>query len=244
MLIQSTLVSVSYERIRDIKKVYYLNEDILKEFFTVATVLPVPDEAPDEIPRIVLKTLHEHAQLSITPITTTFEISHYDNGFEKNWANCSYYISERMNKVFDFLNILTNNSYKYIGVVSNVIYDEVKQEGARKLINVLLKSENIKDIYDINIRYTFVEKERLFVNILLQNARLFNRNNVINEAGALQLCNQTGESIGAVIDINDRYGFNNQIGYCSNAEVLEELLCSMDTVIENKLLSLIEKGTY
>ena len=244
MLIQGTSVSVTYKRIEGIKKAYYNNENILKSFFNEATVLPVPDDAPDEIPRIMLKTLHEHAQLSITPVAATFEVSGYDEGFEKDWAKCAEYICSRMEKVFDFLNVLTQNSYDYIGVVTSMLYDEVPQNGTEKLASTLLNVKKIKDIYDINIKYTFVERDMYYVNILLQNARLFKAGIVLNESGALSINNQTADSIGAIIDINDRYSFNNCEGHTTRDSNLGELVHEMSNVINNKLHSLIEKGEY
>lgn len=83
MIIQGTSITVTYKKIEGIKKVYYNNEEILKAFFNEATVLPIPDDAPFEIPRILIKTKNEHAQLNISPIAATFEV-HYDAGFERD----------------------------------------------------------------------------------------------------------------------------------------------------------------
>ena len=195
MLIQGTSISVTYKKIDGIKRAYYNNESILKEYFNEATVLPIPDDAPVEIPRIIIKTLHEHAQLNISPVATTFEV-HYDAGFENDWNSCARYIEERMSKVFEFLNILTSNAYEYIGVVTNVIYDEIERDGARIIADRLLNSQNIRGIYDVNIRYTFVENEIMFVNIMLQNAWMFSEGATVDEAGALNISNQIAESIG------------------------------------------------
>ena len=243
MLIQGTSITVTYKKIEGIKKVYYNNEEILKSFFNEATVLPVPDDAPVEIPRIIIKTLNEHAQLNISPVAATFEV-HYDAGFERNWDACANYLMERMTKVFEFLNILTNNAYEYVGLVSNILYDEVGQNGAKKIAGSLLNSNGIKNIYDINIKYTFVEKDNIFVNIMLQNARLFKEGVDASLAGSLSLNEQVAESIGAIIDINDRYGFNTDVNYKSNSNMLNELIQSMGNIINNKLGELIEKGEY
>ncbi len=243
MLIQGTSITVTYKKIEGIKKVYYNNEEILKDYFNEAAVLPIPNDAPFEIPRILIKTKNEHAQLNISPIATTFEV-HYDTGFERDWQMCSEYITKRMTKVFDFLNILTENTYEYIGLVTNVIYDEVEEEGAKKITEKLLKAKKINNIYDINIKYTFVEKENLFVNILLQNARLFKNGVIVNEAGALSIQDQIAESIGAIIDINDRYGFNTDSYYRSDSCMLNKLIEVMGNIINNKLAVLIEKGEY
>lgn len=243
MLIQGTAISVNYKKIEGIKKAYYNNEEILKSFFNEATVLPIPDDAPVEIPRIIIKTLNEHGQLNISPVTTTFEVS-YNAGFERDWSLCSKYIVERMTKVFEFLNILTNNTYEYIGLVSKIIYDEVQQNGTEKISANLLNSDKIKGIYDINIKYTFIENEKIFTNIMLQNARMLKNGTDIEKAGFMNPNNQKAESIGIVVDINDRYGFNINSNYKSNSGMLNALINSMGNVINEKLKTLIEKGEY
>ena len=48
----------------------------MKEHFNEATVLPIPDDAPLEIPRIIIKSLNEHSQLNISPIATTLQINY------------------------------------------------------------------------------------------------------------------------------------------------------------------------
>lgn len=149
-----------------------------------------------------------------------------------------------MTKVLEFLNILTNNNYEYIGLVCNVIYDEVKRDGAKILSSTLLNTKKIKDIYDINIRYTFVENSNVFVNIMLQNARIFKTGINMEQPGVLIPENQTAESIGAVIDVNDRYGFNSNAAYKSDSAKLKVLLDSMSNIINNKLHNLIERGEY
>lgn len=243
MVIQESSITITYKRIEGLKKAYYTNDEILKAHFSEATVLPVPDDAPAEIPRIIVKTLNEHGQLNISPIAATFQVR-YNDGFENDWQKCSTYLCERMNLVFKFLNMLTNDCYDYIGLVTNILYDEVTTDGAKKLSSVLLNSKNINDLYDINIRYTFLEDTDIFVNIMLQNARMFERGIDGSVAGALNPNRQLSESIGATIDINDRRAFNNNIGYTSTSFMMNKLIDSMTKVISIKLRNLIEKGEY
>lgn len=243
MLIQGTSISLTYRRINSLKKAYYNNEDILKEFFNEAAVLPVPDDAPDEIPRIIIKTLHEHAQLNITPVAATLQIL-YNDGYENCWEKCASYIRERMGTVFGFLNLLTNNKYDYIGIVTNILMDDVAEDGAKVLANNLLKVKDVSRIYDLNVKYTFVEDDEIFVNITLQNARLFRDGISADTAGSLGIKNQIAESIGAVVDINDRYGFNSSEEYHTSSKQLDILLQRMSEVIGGKLEVLLQKGVY
>ena len=242
MLFNETSISLKYKKIENLKKTYFVNEEILKKHFNEATVLPIPDEAPFDVPRIMVKTIHEHAQLNISPIAATFHVA-YNDGFERNWDTCKEYICERMSSVFDFLNLMTDNDYEYIGVVSNIIVDDIQKEGARVLSNNLLKRK-LDNIFDINIKYTFVEEKNMFVNIMLQNARLFKDGVNVDNAGELNLENQKKESIGAIIDINDRYGFNNDKNYKTSSEMLGKLLDKMSEIIDDKLMPLIERGEY
>lgn len=242
MLFNETSISLKYKKIENLKKTYFVNDEILKKHFNEATVLPIPDEAPFDVPRIIVKTINEHAQLNISPIAATFHVA-YDDGFERNWDICKKYICERMNAVFEFLNLMTGNNYEYIGVVSNIIVDDIQKDGARVLSNNLLKTK-LDNIFDINIKYTFVEEKNMFVNIMLQNARLFKDGINVDNAGELNLENQEIESIGAIIDINDRYGFNNDKNYKTGSEMLGKLLDKMSEIIDDKLMTLIKRGEY
>lgn len=243
MTIQETSINIIYKRIEGIKRAYYQNEELLKEFFNEASVLAIPDDAPSEIPRIVVKTLHEHSELSISPTTASFRIV-FNDGFEKDWRKCAQYIRERLKPVFQFLNVMTSNQYDYIGIITKVLYDEIGEDGSKKLTDTLLKADDIKDIYDINIRYTFVEKENFFVNIMLENARLFPENTDYSIAGSLNMNDQIKESIGAIIDVNDRKGFNEKLDYKSSSNIMSDLLESMTTIIDSKLSNLIENGVF
>ncbi len=243
MLIKNTSISIKYQKIDNLKKNYFLNEDILKEHFNEATVLPIPDDAPLEIPRIIIKSLNEHSQMNISPIATTLQIN-YKEGFEKDWKKCEQYIQQKMKIVFSFLNIITNNEYEYIGVITEVLLDEYMKDGAQILAHNLVKNSVDSSIYDLNIRYTFVESDNIFVNIMLQNARLF-KNGIDGEvAGSLSMDNQVSESIGVVIDINDRYGYNTCHDYKTDSSKLDFIIAEMTVVMNSKLRGLLEKGAY
>ena len=79
---------------------------------------------------------------------------------------------------------------------------------------------------------------------MLQNARMFKSGINMEQPGALIAENQTAESIGAIIDVNDRYGFNSNVAYRSDSAKLKVLLDSMSNIINNKLHNLIAKGEY
>lgn len=87
-----------------------------------------------------------------------------------------------------------------------------------------------------------MEDNKIYTNITLQDARIFKSGVDIAKAGDLSFKNQIEESVGAILDINDRYGFNNNPNYVSGSDVLEQLIYYMDHVINNKLETLVRKG--
>ena len=243
MLFQGMLVSVSYKRIDELKKIFFNNEKLLKNYFNEATVLPIPDDASLHFPRIITTTLHEHAQLSISPVTTTFEVF-YNEGYEKSWAACFSYLINKISKVFDFLDKITDQNYNNIGVISNVVLDEIQENARQKLLDVLFRNTNIRNIYGIDVKYTFIEKDNFFVNINLQNVRKYKENINPDLAGSLSDSNQVIESIGAIIDVNDKYGFNSYPNYKSKRDNLSIIMDIMSEIINKKLISLVERGEY
>lgn len=242
MIVKSTALSVKYSKIENIKKHYFLHEEILEDIFNEATVLPVPDNAPMEVPRIIVNTKNEHAQLSITPIAATIQII-YDNGYEFQWEKCEIYIKNLMKKVFIFLDSMTNNSYEYMGIVTTMLLDEYYGDVAHILANNLLKVDN-ENLYDINLKYTFTKNKEEYINISIQNTRIFDAQSNESIAGGLNEEYQVGQHIGVDVDINNRYAFNSQKDYKTTSQKIDDLLSTMTEVISDKLDVLIKKGVY
>ena len=56
MLIKNTSISIKYKKIDNLKISYFMNKEKLDKHFNEATVLPIPDDAPLDIPRIIIKS--------------------------------------------------------------------------------------------------------------------------------------------------------------------------------------------
>lgn len=243
MIIKGTAVTIRYKKIENLKRTFYNHEDILEGYFVEAAVLPIPDDAPVEVPRIIVKSNNEHSQLNITPVNATLQIK-FDKGYEIDWGSCKNYILNKMAIVFELLNKMTYNEYEYIGVVTEILMNDKYNNGTDLITNNLLKSNDLNAIYDMQLKYTFVENENMFVNIVLQNARLYKENVNMDVSGALSADNQVKETIGVIVDINDRYGFNNISNYHTDSKKLEALIEHLTTILESKLETLLEKGVY
>ena len=242
MIIKNSAVNIMFSRCENIKKQYILNEEIIKERFNEASILPIPDEAPSEIPRVIVKTKGEHSQLSIAPGAVNFQ-TEYSDDYTQNWELCEEYIKSRIENIFKLTDKFAAEQYNYIGIVTNLIWDNVSKDGNKILFNNLFGIPSADNLDDLVVKYTYIEKEKYYANITLQSARIYKNSNV-NEAGSFVEDNLEAHTIGITFDINDRYAFNMQKGYLSNKTNFDELLNLTTDIINSKLKNLVEKGAY
>lgn len=242
MIIQNTAVNIRFSRIENIKRKYILNEEILKEKFNEAIILPIPDDAPMEVPRILIKSKGEHSQINIAPEAITMQTIYTDE-HKKNWRLCEEYISSRVQDIFKLTDEFTCGNYHYIGVVTNLIWDTEMKDGNKVLFRNLMGKEATNNLDDLVVKYTYVVDQKYYVNITLQSAKVYNGVNG-NEAGAFADENLQTHTISIVLDINDRYSFNQNKGYISNKEKFEEIITLTTDIVNNKLKNLVEKGEY
>lgn len=242
MVIQNTAVNIIFSKIDNIKRKYILNEEILKEKFNEANILPIPDDAPMEIPRILIKSKGEHSQLNIAPESINLQTTYTDE-YVNNWNLCEAYISSRAKDIFKLADQFTSGKYHYIGIVTNLIWDPVQQQGHKVLFHNLLGCEAADNLDDLVVRYTYVVEEKYYVNITLQSVRIYNGMRG-KESGDFVDENLKAHTISVILDINDRYLFNKKKGYVSNKETFEEMMSLTTDIINNKIKNLVEKGEY
>lgn len=242
MLIQNSAINIMFPRVENIKRKYILSEEVLKDKFNEATILPIPDDAPDEIPRVLMTSKGEHSQLNISPNALNFETMYTDE-FGVDWNKCLEYINARLEDIFSLTQNLTDNNYSFVGVTTNLIWNEISSEGNKKLFENLFKKEAPRNLDDLVVKYTYVQDEKYYVNITLQSIRPFDEE-CLSVAGALSSDTLTEHTIGISLDVNDRYSFNNTKDYCSGKEILQTIMQLVTKIINEKLTVLVECGEY
>ena len=242
MIIQNSAINIKFPRVDNIKKSYILNEEILKQNFNEANILPIPDDAPSEIPRIMIKTKGEHSQLSIAPGGLNFETV-YTHEYVKNWSLCEEYLNTRVNDIYTLTDKITGGKHNYIGIVTNLIWDDIEDNGNKILFENLFGKKASKNLDDIVVRYTYVENNRYYVNISLQSVRLYGDSSA-EEAGSFAEENLKAHTVSITLDVNDRYSFNMEKEYVSTKETFKDIMGLTTDIISNKLKELVEKGEY
>lgn len=242
MIIQNSEINIKFPRVENIKRKYILHEEILKDHFNEANILPIPDDAPAEIPRILIKSKNEHSQMNISPDGIKLQ-TEYSDKYTQDWSLCEKYITTRVNEIYELADKLTEERYDYIGVVANLLWDDITTEGNKILYRNLFGKDASSNLDDLVVRYTYIEEDKYYVNIAIQSARMY-ENIRPDESGNFTDENLKAHTISISLDINDRYLFNSKKDYVSTKEVFNEIMSLTTNIINNKLKDLVEKGEY
>lgn len=243
MIIRQSSINIVYPRISNYRKKYIMAEQELAEHFLPATILPIPDEVQESVPRIISQTKKEHSTLNIALNVATFTTV-YDNDFPNNWDKCKQYLSERGTDVYTIVNTITDRKQYYVGLVLQLEFPDIEGDGLELLKGSILgdKSKDMGNPDDFSAKLTYVCKNKYYINITLENKKQFVLG---NEKEAKYIVSPGSRNIvAATIDVNDRYASNHQLEYRSDQAAFDEIMSLTSKLLDGKLDNLILKGKY
>lgn len=243
--IEGSQFSVFFPRQINIRKHFFNIESIFSnKFSSPFQLLPIPDDAPAEIPRIEAHSQNGHSKLNISQSHILFQ-THYDSGWEIDWGRISQYLSENMGLIYKALESLGLVSLNFAGLVVEMYYPLGNNEQAiRKLKDIYLKSDlAASEFIDLNLRFTQVKEGKYYINYHVSNSRKFE--------GAAQIprlvpayLKEHGHGVSLKLDINDRYAYNYQREYISDSQEGLQLLNLVGTVFSKGIDNLLESGGF
>lgn len=241
MIIKQTNLNLVYPRIMEYRKKFANSEDILQQYFMPSTILPIPEQVQDEVPRIIAQTKNGHSVLNIALSVSSF-ITNYNGEFVSDWNKCKEYLAQRCSDIYQMIDNMTENNNTFVGLITNVEIDDLDGTGLEILKKSLfgVETEKMGELYDLSCKLTYVYKNRYYINITLQNLREFSVQQYSN--GRTCITGERKHTISASIDINDRYAANNDVNYKSKKEAFDEILQITSNIIDNKLENLVRKG--
>lgn len=235
MIIKSAVFNIILVNTDNIRRKMMMLEPKLLEYFLPINILPIPDDAPNEIPRVLMTTKNGHSNIQISPQAITM-VTNFDGEFTKNWDLCLQYLKERIDKILEIAQELSNSEkFLFSGLTTNLVVD-TEENVVEKLKNKLLKVKASDGLYDINCKLTLT-KEDYYINITYMN----NREMEINQV-TLKPIREVKNELHIVLDINDRFAFNNIADYSSDKSKINHILEISTDLLVDKVYQFLEKG--
>lgn len=244
MIIQNATYSIIYPKANNIRREIFSLEDNLGDLFAKPFALtPIPDEAPEEIPRISATSHHGHSTLNIS-LNTTQLIVNYDENYWTDREKCLSYIKKNVGQVYKAISKsnIAKSGFLFSGLLLNILFDDLDRKDP---IDIIMKNfckfkSTIKP-YDISNKLTFVDNDKYYINIACSNVRTYE--GITNSGiGSMANMKQVSHVIGVNLDINDRYAFNYNSGYMSNENQIDEIFKLANSMLNDKIVKFVKEG--
>lgn len=239
--IQSTVFNVFFPKVNNLRQKFFQFEEKLSgQFVTPFTLVPVPDNLPEEIPRINAVSLNGHSVLNVSLNQLSLQTT-YDDRFNNNWGQCMNYVQDRVFPLLDVMEGLVGNEFLYSGLTTQVFIYDLNDDVIDHFMNKFVKVTSSAPPNDVNLKLTYVHDEDYYINISLNNVRVY------EGTGNPQLISpayleQTGQGIGVVVDINDRHGFNYKQDYRSSRDKVNRILSLTNEIMGKKIMEIVYNG--
>lgn len=191
----------------DIKKSFLeVYDKNLKDKYNPPNILPIPDEVPDDIPIVIMKSKANHSQIILSKSGITIGTA-YDESFNSSWDRCENHLIEKVRDIFSIIEAIRNVEIQFTGLVVQILDNNIDQASKYIYKNLLCFSSN-KEIHDASCRLTYVLENKYYVNISMENVRfvkgkLFTKNTDISYPNT-----DVNDRIILTIDVNDKYNLN------------------------------------
>lgn len=240
MEIQSTAFNVFFPKVNNLRQKFFMFEEKLAgQFVTPLTLVPIPDQAPEEIPRISAVSLNGHSILNVALNHLSLQTT-YDDRFNNNWGQCMTYVQDRVFPLLDMMEGLVGNEFLYSGLTTQVFY-KFDHEVIDHFMEKYVKFSSQSSPFDVNLKFTYVHEEDFYINISLNNVRVYEGTGNPDIVTPAYL-EQTAQGMAVVIDINDRHGFNYKQEYRSSREKVNRILSLSDEIMNHKIKEIVFEG--
>jgi len=222
------------------ESIFNLENELASFFPKPFGLIPLPNEAPLEIPRITATSHHGYSNLNISLNSAQFSTK-FDENFSNDWNKCSDYIYQHVSKIYSILKARFNDKPLYCGLTINFLHKIDSSNAIDLMINNFIKNKSSIRPYDIVNKNTYVIEDNYYLNLQIQNQRLEkDQNFFIGHLSDFEKLNLLAVSL----DINDRYGFNYIPGYFSGFNKIDRIFQLTNEYVIKKLENFIIEGEF
>ncbi len=239
MRIIECTMTVHFLPVNDIRrKALDVEERIKTSFEKPFSILPIPENAPVEYPRILAKTNGEHSTLIITKASVQIQTS-FDNDYPNDFEKCTEYMLTKQNELYEIACCLSNFDCFFSGVTMKLDFDEWDNP-VEQIYSKLFNTSNLKP-YDLQTRAAYVIEDTYYINLDITNARHYTD---VAQTYMPKLCSakEVGSSIEVQIDVNDRYAYSYLSDYRTSKEKLNVIFDLLKVMVKSKIMSYLDTG--
>ncbi len=246
MLIQSSTFTLYFAPNSEIRESLFKLEKHFQDFQKPFTLIPLPQDAPLEIPRIIANTQNGHSQLTIRGNSMQLT-TQYDSNFNSDVNKCVGYVWEKCKSIVDSLLIINEGKtngleFYYSGLSMTMTIDdpEIAKDSADFLFKKYLKCTTDLPKDEAQLHFALVFEDKYYINVMAKSNRQLI--GVPDERGSIAGLRPARENLQIVVDINDRYAFNHERNYCSSIEKVQAIAELTNDFILNNIANFIETG--
>lgn len=213
--IQFNLIYEPIENIRENSGLFETKFE--QEFPSKLNILPdFGDGAPLDIPKITGNT--EEYGLNVSKVNSSISRKVKSDVCPKVALEEFKIV---IDKLYEIVNEVSQNKILFCGITLDLDYSLADGINATEFItNKYLNKSNIKNLYDVATKFTYVKDDKYYVNYFFSN---FRKNKDVSDVISIQ------------IDINDKFRFNSAGGNKSYSD------CKISETLYNMALSVINK---
>ena len=242
MRIRASVYGLTFSPEPSIRKSIFDLEESLRGYQKPFNLIPVPDDAPFEFPRITANSTNGHSTLILSAMNAQIQVA-YDGEYSENYSKCLAYSKEKALELFDSLKKIVKTQIQFSGITVQVDFPEIAEADLAEYISsryMKISSEldlddaAVKLVYKINSRYYLnleIKKDLLFVGGLQQGA-LPDATDLENAQPILSLA----------LDVNDRYAFNHDRSHECSSEDIAAIYDIAEDYLTNRIHNLIGEG--
>ncbi len=212
-------IAVNHERVADVRSQAFAFEKVLGEHYLPANVLPIPDSVEGVFPRITYASKHGHSQIACSQVSMTLNVQ-FSLDWQTEHEQAFAYLRERLALVEGMLSLLPTAKPLFTGIVLVVNVPSTANDAAllAHLHSRLQLPALAAGAYDVEFKTARVLDNRFFLNTVVRNYRSFP--GMLTDGLAFRMPSASAVERGAqiIIDLNDRYSFNEQSACVSDQE--------------------------
>lgn len=233
--------NIIFPPILNIREHIFSLENELSPFFPKPfNLIPLPNEAPVEIPRITATSHHGFSNLNISLNSAQF-VTSFSDDFSRDWRKCIDYIYTHVSRIYSILKPRFNGKPSYCGLTVNFVHKVENGDAISLIAKNFVNSKSSTLPYDLLVKQTYVLEDKYYVNIQIQNQRLV-KNQVVQIGHLSEF--EHHDLVGISLDINDRFGINYSPAYYSGDDKIASVFRLTNEIVSEKLEKFVIDGEF